>query len=75
MTTQAVTGSWWGLVSVFRQSKSEFEAYVSNPLTACPHDGEPLTNGPTTASGTGIERFCRFSGFAYPRVWTPPMRL
>ena len=72
------TGSWYGLSSIFKQSRSEFEAYVSAPPVACPICGEPLTNSTAaTNSGSGVERYCKFSGdhvFQYPRDWTPPSR-
>jgi hypothetical protein len=70
-------GSWWGLDSVFKQSRQEFEAYVSRPPTACPVCGEPLVNGPATAAGSGVELYCKFAGghhFRYPGDWTPPSR-
>ena len=67
-------GSWWGLVSVLRQSREEFQAYVSRPPMACPNDGEPLTNAPAVPSASGIELFCKYCGFQYPRDWVPPSR-
>lgn len=71
------TGSWWGLVSVLRESKQEFDAYWSYPPVACPVCGEPLTPGPSTPAGASVERYCRYSGdheFVYPRDWHPPVR-
>jgi hypothetical protein len=68
------TGSWWGLDSIFKQSRSEFEAYVSAPPVACPNCGEPLSYAPATNAGSGVERYCRFGDFQYPRDWHPPMR-
>lgn len=70
-----VTGSWWGLVSAFRQSRQEFESFSSRPPVACPDDGEPLANGPATNAGSGVELYCRFSGWSYPRDHRPSMRL
>lgn len=67
-------GSWWGLDTVFKQSRQEFEAYVSRPPMACPKDGEPLTYAPATKAGSGVERYCKYCGFQYPRDWTPPSR-
>jgi hypothetical protein len=67
--------SWWGLHSVFEQNRQEFEAFISAPIPACPHDGEPLVLAPTTAAGASIERFCRFDGFAWPRDYVTPRRL
>ncbi|MGH6654067.1 MAG: hypothetical protein ACRDVE_02545, partial [Actinocrinis sp.] len=60
---------------VFEESRQEFEAFVSRPPVACPNDGEPLVNGPSTESGTGIELYCKFDGWQYPRDWHPPVRL
>lgn len=67
-------GSWWGLDTVFKQSRQEFDAFISRPPMACPDDGEPLTYAPATASGSGVERYCKFCGFQYPRDWTRPSR-
>lgn len=67
-------GSFWGLDSVFKQSRSEFESYVSRPPMACPDCGEPLSYAPATKSGSGVERYCKFSPFWYPRDWTTPSR-
>lgn len=67
-------GSWWGLVSVLRHSRQEFESYISRPPVACPNCGEPLTNAPTTASGSGVQLFCKFDGWQFPRDWHPPTR-
>lgn len=67
-------GSWWGLDTVLKQSRQEFEAYASRPPVACPNCGEPLTYGPATNAGSGVERYCKFDGFVYPRDWVPPSR-
>jgi hypothetical protein len=67
-------GSWWALDSVFKQSRREFESYVSRPPMACPKDGEPLTYAPATKSGSGIERYCKYCGWSFPRDWSPPTR-
>jgi len=75
MPGQAPGGSWWGLVSVYRQSKAEFAAFVSSSPLACPVDGEPLSNSPATASGSGTERYCRFDGWSWPRDYQAPVRL
>jgi len=74
----AETGSWWGLHSVFEESRQEFEAEWSRPPVACPVCGEPLVNAPSTASGSGVELYCRFSGdhdYRYPRDFHPPTRI
>lgn len=67
-------GSWWGLDTVLKQSREEFQEYVSRPPMACPDDGEPLTDAPATKSGSGVERFCKYCGWQYPRDWQPPVR-
>lgn len=67
-------GSWWGLDTVFKQSRQEFEAYASRPPMACPHDGEPLRNAPATASGSGVQLYCKYCGWQYPRDYHPPTR-
>jgi len=69
------TGGWYGLHSVFEQQRSEFEAYVSAPPVACPNDGEPLVNAPSAKSGSGIELFCKYCFWQYPRDWHPPIRM
>jgi hypothetical protein len=68
-------GSWWGLDSVLKHSEQEFDAYWSRPPTACPVDGEPLINAPSTDAGSGVQLFCRYDGWAYPRDWHPETRM
>lgn len=67
-------GSWWGLDTVFKQSRQEFEAFVSRPPMACPECGEPLTYAPATKAGSGVERYCKFDGWQYPRDYVAPSR-
>lgn len=72
------TGGWWGLHSVFEQSRQEFDAYWSAPPVACPTCGEPLKQGSSAKSGSGVELYCNYGGdheFLYPRDWHPPVRL
>lgn len=74
----AKTGSWWGLDTVLKQSREEFEAFVSRPPMACPVCGQPLVNAPSTRSGSGVELYCEYAGdhrFHYPEDWQPPVRL
>ena len=74
----AETGSWWGLHSVFEESRQEFEAEWSRPPVACPVCGEPLVNAPSTASGSGVELYCDNAGdheYHYPRDFHPPTRI
>lgn len=68
------TGSWWGLLAVWRDSATEFEAYVSRPPEACPICGEPLRPPPDTPAGSGVELYCKFDGWRYPRDWVRPER-
>jgi hypothetical protein len=74
MSEQPETGSWWGLDSVLKQSRQEFDAYVSRPPVACPIDGEPLVKAPATTAGSGVELYCPWGNFQYPRDWTVPSR-
>lgn len=74
VSSQPQTGSWWGLVSVLKHSEAEFDAYRSMVPMACPDDGEPLQNAPATDAGSGVERFCKYCGWSYPRDWSPPSR-
>lgn len=59
---------------MLRHSKAEFDSYRNMVPMACPNDGELLINAPTTDAGSGVERFCKYDGWAYPRDWTPPDR-
>lgn len=68
------TGSWWGLDTVLKQSRQEFDAYRSAPPLACPDDGEPLMNAPATNAGSGKELYCRYCGWSYPRDFVMPSR-
>jgi hypothetical protein len=67
-------GSWWGLDSVLKDSRQEFEAYISRPPVACPECGEPLTNAPATKAGSGVQLYCKYDGWQYPRDHTTPSR-
>ncbi len=71
---QRQTGSWWGLDSVLKESREEFEAFISRPPLACPVDGEPLRPPPGTPSGSGIELYCPYCGWQYPRDYVRPQR-
>lgn len=73
-TQKTPQGSWWGLDTVFKQSRQEYESFVSRPPMACPNCGEPLSYAPATKAGSGVERYCRYDGWQYPRDWTPPTR-
>jgi hypothetical protein len=74
-TGAAATGSFWGLDAVLKQSRVEFEYYVSTPPQACPLCGEPLRPPPDTPAGSGMTLYCPFDGFQYPRDWQAPERL
>jgi hypothetical protein len=69
-----VSGSWYGLDSVFKQSRQEFDAYWSRPPEACPMCGEPLSYAPATKAGSGVERYCKYDGWQYPRDWRQASR-
>jgi len=56
------------LLSTLRQQAADADYYQSQPPTACPNDGEPLTQGPPSEPGV---LFCRFDGWQYPRDWDP----
>lgn len=68
------TGSWWGLDAVLKQSAQEFDEYWSRPPEACPICGEPLSSPPVTPAGSGMELYCRFDAWQYPRDWQRPTR-
>lgn len=68
-------GSWWALLDIHRWAEQEFEAYNTRPPVACPDCGEPLINGPSTDSGSGIQLYCKFDGWTYPRDWRPAQRM
>lgn len=70
----ASTGSWWSLDSVFKESRQEFDAYWSRPPVECPICTEPLSPAPSTTAGSGIELYCKFDGWQYPRDWRPEVR-
>jgi hypothetical protein len=72
--TPAPVGSWWGLDSVFKQNRSEFESFISRPPVACPVDGEPLINAPATMAGSGCQLYCKYDGWQYPRDYVAPSR-
>lgn len=58
----------WGLLSTLREQAEYIEYYKSQPPTACPNDGEPLTPGPSSQPSV---LFCKFDGWQYPRDWDP----
>lgn len=68
------TGSWYGLVSVLRSNREEFDAYRSMTPMACPNDGEPLINAPSTMAGSGVQLFCKYDGWRYPQDYVAPER-
>jgi hypothetical protein len=70
-----MAGSWWGLDSVLKQSREEFDEYRSRPPVACPVDGEPLRPPPVTVSASGIELWCPYCFWRYPRDYVAPQRL
>lgn len=67
--------SWYQLLDVLKQGQEEFDAYASRPPLACPNDGEPLIQAPPSDAGSGVELFCLFDGWSYPRDYVRPERL
>ncbi len=67
-------GGWWQLKSILDEQKAEFDFWAEAPPMACPRDGEPLRNAPPVDSGSGVELFCKFCGWQYPRDWIRPFR-
>lgn len=61
-TGGGVTG--WDLYSTLREQAQYQEYYKTIPPVACPNDGTPLTQGPTSQPGV---LFCPFDFWQYPR--------
>jgi hypothetical protein len=59
-----VTG--WDLYATLQQQAQEIDYYRSVPPVACPHDGEPLRQGPSTSPGV---LYCPWGDFRYPQDW------
>ncbi len=59
---------------MLKHSQQEYDWYRSTPPMACPNDGEPLINAPSTDAGSGVQLFCKYDGFRYPQDWHPPVR-
>jgi hypothetical protein len=58
----------WDLYATLAEQAAWIAYYKSVPPAACPHDGEPLRQGPPQSPGT---LFCPFDGWQYPRDWDP----
>ena len=72
------TGSWWGLHSVYEESRVEYDAYWSRPPLDCPFCGQPLVNAPSSKAGSGTELYCNYAGdhtFRWPRDREQPVRI
>jgi len=67
-------GGWWQLHSIIGQAKEEFDFWAERPPMACPRCGEPLRPSPPTDSGAGVELYCLYDGWQYPRDWQRPSR-
>lgn len=50
-------GSWWQLYDTYVLAEQLQTQWRTQPLPACPNDGEPLLIGPD-----GV-RYCRYDGF------------
>jgi hypothetical protein len=59
---------------VLKQSAEEFREFVSRPPDACPRDGQPLSNAPAAQSASGVELYCTYCDFRYPRDYERPER-
>lgn len=66
MNDGGVTG--WDLYSTLAQQSEYATYYKSIPPVACPHDGEPLRQGPPQEPGI---LYCPWGDFQYPRDWDP----
>lgn len=59
--------SWYQLAAIEADAKQWVDTERARGPLSCPHDGEPLTQGPQP----GV-RFCRFDGYQWPRDgWGP----
>ena len=56
--------SWYQLLDTIKEQVAYQNYYRSQPPVACPHCGQPLTNGPPQAEA---QLYCRFDGWEYPR--------
>jgi hypothetical protein len=63
--------SWWQLDNVLKERAEYAMYYRTLPPVACPNDGQPLLSPPNTPSGAGIELWCPFDGWSYPRDYDP----
>lgn len=61
MAAAVGSGGWWGLAAILREAAQEVRAEQARPPIACPHDGEPLREGPRG----GL--YCPYDGFQWPR--------
>lgn len=64
--------SWWQLIDIKKQAQQEFDFWANMRPMACPNDGEPLRRSPSSQTGSGVELYCPFDGWSYPRDWTRP---
>ena len=60
--------SWYQLLDVLKERRSEAEFYASRPPVACPNDGTPLVSSP---SGADSQLFCPHDGWKYPQDYDP----
>lgn len=54
----------WDLLSTLKQQAEFIAYYKSIPPVACPNDGTPLRQGPTSDPGI---LYCPHDGWQYPR--------
>lgn len=53
----------WDLYSTLQQQAQYWDYYAQTLPMACPHDGEPLREGPPDQPGV---LWCKFDGWVYP---------
>jgi hypothetical protein len=70
-----VLGSWWQLLDILAQRDQEFAFWSERPPMSCPLDGTPLLRAPPKQGMTGVELYCPFDGWQYPRDWIRDERL
>lgn len=68
--------SWYQLLDIRKQAEQEFDYFAEySSHIACPRDGTPLTGPAENTFGGGIELWCPFCFWQYPRDFVRPQRL
>lgn len=71
----ASLGSWWQLLDAIKWREQEFAYWSERPPMACPFCGEPLHRAPPSQLDSGVELYCPYDGWQYPRDWVRDERL